>query len=70
LTAKQGSREFALVLFKDGGYGITRDADVLDGYVWTDASLDACIETFMMLAGIEFDTPQVDSSENSFDRRH
>ena len=61
LTAQHRSQEWALVLFMDGGYGFTRDGNVLSGYYWTDGQLDACLEVFMQFAGIEIETPQ-DSS--------
>jgi hypothetical protein len=60
LTARCGSHEYAVVLCTDGGYGVTRDGEILRGYYWSDSELDPCIETFMTLAGIEVEVPRHD----------
>jgi hypothetical protein len=60
LTARTDSHDFAVVLFEGGGYGISRDGDVVVDYHWPHAELDACIEVFMSLCEIEFEGPNED----------
>jgi hypothetical protein len=42
---------FSLLIFRDGGYGIARNNEPLDGLYWRDDALDDCLSKLLWLAG-------------------
>ena len=58
LTARGRSGEtYAVVTYTDGGYGIARDGEPIQGYYWqgTDGEMEECAEALRRLTGLDQD---------------
>jgi hypothetical protein len=43
---------YALVVYTDGGYGITRDSEPIEALYWPEGRMGECIEHFLRLSGL------------------
>ena len=53
LIAQLEDGELSLVRFSDGGWGVARNREPLDGCYWTPTQVEPCVKRFMQMTKIE-----------------